>query len=167
MIDCMKCLEGLSDYIYKQLPPQQASAIEAHLSSCALCQKEYEILSNTLTMLDKWGDINAEPYSLAAIRARLHAEQQRRVHPLPSYLQVGVLVSIGIIVLNILLGVQGLIIPPLLAHLPAGWQPIQEAYIPLLLVGLLLSIGGILTLFSSPILIMKMITVRSIPTEQR
>ncbi|MDH5714886.1 MAG: zf-HC2 domain-containing protein [Candidatus Aminicenantes bacterium] len=167
MIDCMKCLEGLSDYIYKQLPPQQASHIEAHLRICSPCQKEYEILSSTLTMLDKWEDIKAEPSSLVAIKARLQAEHQKRNHHLPSYIQVGVLVSIGIIVLNILLGVQGLIIPPLLAHLPAGWQPIQEAYIPLLLVGLLLSIGGILTLFSSPILIMKMITVRSIPTEQR
>lgn len=166
MIDCIKCLEGLSDYIYKQLPPQQASAIEAHLRICSPCQKEYETLSSTLTMLDKWEDIKAEPYSLVAIRARLQAVPQRGIHPLPSYLQVGVLVSIGIIVLNILLGVQGLIIPPLLEHLPAGWQSIQEAYVPLLLVGLLLSIGGILTLFSSPILIMKMITFRSISTEQ-
>ena len=167
MIDCMRCLEGLSDYIYKQLPPQQASAIESHLSICSACQEEHKILSSTLTMLDKWEDIKVEPYCLPAIRARLQAVPQRGVHLLPSYLQVGVLVSIGIIVLNLLLGVQGLIIPPLLAHLPAGWQSIPEAYVPLLLVGLLLSVGGILTLLSSPILIMKSITFRSIPTEQR
>jgi len=155
MIDCMKCLEGLSDYIYGQLPPQQASAIEAHLRICSPCQEEHKILSYTLTMLDKWEDIKAEPYCLAAIRARLQAEQYRGIRHLPSYLQVGVLVSIGIIVFNLLLGIQGLIIPPLLAHLPAGWQSIQEAYVPLLLIGLLLSVGGILTLLSSPILIMK------------
>ena len=89
MIDCMKCLEGLSDYIYKQLPPQQASHIEAHLRICSPCQKEYEILSSTLTMLDKWEDIKAEPSSLVAIKARLQAEHQKRNHHLPSYIQVG------------------------------------------------------------------------------
>ncbi len=167
MIDCKKCLEGLSDYIYRQLPPQQMSAIEAHLSICASCQEEYKILSYTLKMLNKWEDIKVEPYCLAAIRARLHPERQKRSRHLPSYIQVGVLVSIGVIVLNLLFGIQGLIVPPLLEHLPAGWQSIQEAYSPLLLIGLLLSVGGILTLFSSPILIMKMITFRSISTEQR
>ena len=167
MIDCKQCLEGLSDYIYKQLPASQASAIEEHLINCSGCQQELEILSYTMRMLDKWGAIKAAPFSLAAIRARLQAAPQRGAHHLPSYLQVGVLVSIGIIVFNILLGVQGLILPPLLAHLPSGWQFIENASTPLLLIGLLLSLGGLLTLLSSPILIIKRLTFRSILTGQR
>ena len=164
MIDCKRCLEGLADYIYKQLPPNRASAIEEHLSTCAGCQEELKLLSYSLRMLDKWEAIKAEPYCLAAIRARLQPEQHWGVHQLPSYLQVGVLVSIGIIVLNLLLGIQELILPPLLAHLPFEWQFVQDAGAPLLLIGLFLSLGGVLTLLSSPILIMKKTISRSIST---
>lgn len=167
MMDCKQCLEGLGDYIYKQLPSYQASAIEEHLSNCPRCQQELEILSYTMRMLDKWGAIKAAPFSLAAISARLQAAPQRGVQQLPSYIQVGVLVSIGIIIFNLLLGVQGLILPPLLAHLPLGWQFIENASAPLLLIGLLLSLGGLLTLLSSPILITKRLTFRSILTGQR
>jgi len=166
MIDCRECLEGLGDYIYTQLPPQQASAIEEHLKLCSRCQEELKILRYTLGMLDKWEAIKTEPFCLAAIKARLQAVPLRGVHFVPSYLQVGVLVSIGIIVLNILLAVQGLILPPLLANLPPGWQSIQNTSPPLLLIGLLLSLGGLLTLLSSPILITKRILFRSITTEQ-
>jgi len=166
MIDCRQCLEGLVDYVYKKLPPNQASAIKEHLSTCAGCREELKLLSYTLRMLDKWEAIEAEHLCLSALKARLRPEQHWGVHQLPSYLQVGVLVSIGIIIFNLLLGVQDLILPPLLARLPSGWQFVQNASTPLLLMGLFLSLGGLLTLLGSPILIMKKTISRSISTGQ-
>ncbi|MEK7866362.1 MAG: zf-HC2 domain-containing protein [Planctomycetota bacterium] len=49
---CRECLDRLSPYHDRALGPEEASAVSAHLASCAACGREWEAYGRAMRALD-------------------------------------------------------------------------------------------------------------------
>lgn len=58
---CNKTEDQLINYLLNTLKQAEAAEIEKHLSSCQKCQRRYETLQKTRSMLRAWKPVNPPP----------------------------------------------------------------------------------------------------------
>ncbi len=50
----------IMDFLYDEISEEDRKIVEAHLSQCETCQREFETLKNTSRILQKWEDIEPD-----------------------------------------------------------------------------------------------------------
>ncbi|MHC4943665.1 MAG: anti-sigma factor family protein [Planctomycetota bacterium] len=57
-MDCKDVIRDLPSLLYGELTEEAARPLDEHLESCPACQKEWERLKKTLSLLDQWKDVD-------------------------------------------------------------------------------------------------------------
>ncbi len=73
--DCRRTREALPELLFDQA--SVPATVQAHVGSCADCQKELQALKGTVTLLDDWHAPEPSVYFNARMTAKLREEQQR------------------------------------------------------------------------------------------
>ena len=82
-MNCKNCQDQLVDLLYGELSPRRRRALEAHLSACPVCSKEFERMKATRKVFTQLGD----PEPSRVIETRIKAAAQKEAEEPASVFQ--------------------------------------------------------------------------------
>jgi anti-sigma factor (TIGR02949 family) len=76
--DCPRALEQLQDWLRREVTPEAAAELEAHLRACAPCRAQAEFEERFRAVLERCtGDDGCPPETRTRLLEALRREQQR------------------------------------------------------------------------------------------
>src|SRR5687768_9930276 len=77
MMDCRQVQPKLADHSVGMLPPREAEQMEAHLTTCAGCAREWRELQAVMGMVERLGSREPPPHLWNGVYNRITAEPRR------------------------------------------------------------------------------------------